>query len=217
MDLNKLKAEFPEESAALIAEGTKAEQSRREKIVAFRGINAEGDKAVEDAIASGKAYEDVSPSIQAAIARGNSPKAQADGENPPDLKTKTQENVAGAVAITDDDIQAAKTAHRAIHRGLDLLPARHVAFHRLGSAARPANAVRRGDAGCVIDVSDDHPASPFRQKLRGRFPDPRSPAGHQTDFTRKLHIGPRVRRTPQQSLTDNLDSDFRQRKPGTEC
>lgn len=104
MDSNQFKAENPDAYAAIkaegVAEGIKAEQSRREKIVAFRGINDDGDKAVEDAIASGKAYEEVSPSIQAAVLRGKT--AFADGENAPDFNARTPENGSG-VSATDSE------------------------------------------------------------------------------------------------------------------
>jgi ClpP class serine protease len=106
MDLNKLKAEFPEESAALVAEGMKAEQSRREKIVALKGANADGDKAVEDAIASGKSFDECFPAIQGAINRGKG--ANANGENAPDLPTKKQKTASGTLGLTDEDRQAAK-------------------------------------------------------------------------------------------------------------
>jgi ClpP class serine protease len=116
MDLNQLKAEHPDAYSAARAEGfadgIKAEQSRREKIVAFKGINADGDKAVEDAIASGKAYEDVGPSIQAAVLHGKG--ANANGENAADLKTKAQATASGSAGIpegmTAEDVEACRKA-----------------------------------------------------------------------------------------------------------
>jgi len=109
MDLAQLKAEHPDvyqtAKAEGIAEGMKAEQSRREKIVALRGANADGDKAVEDAIASGKSFEECFPAIQGAINRGKSP--NANGVNPPDLRTSTPETASGTSGLTEDDHKAA--------------------------------------------------------------------------------------------------------------
>lgn len=111
MDLNTLKAEHPEVYKAALAvgfeDGVKAEQSRREKMEAYLGINADGDKAIKDSIASGKSYEDCQASIQAAILRGNS--KNADGENPPDAKSKAQPTGSG-VDLTAEDFEAAKLA-----------------------------------------------------------------------------------------------------------
>jgi len=73
----------PEEIAALKAtayqEGINAERKRVNQLAAWKGQNADADKVVEEAVASGKTYDDVAPQLVAAVAKGNS--KQADGEN----------------------------------------------------------------------------------------------------------------------------------------
>lgn len=73
----------PEEIAALKAnayqEGIQAERKRVNNLAAWKGQNADADKVVEEAVASGKTYDDVAPQLVAAVAKGNS--KQADGEN----------------------------------------------------------------------------------------------------------------------------------------
>jgi len=98
MTLEQIKAEAPEIVAALHDEGVQAERKRVADLAAFRGINADGDKAVEEAIASGKSYAEVAPQIGAAVARGKS--KEADGDNAPDVETASAENASGANAST---------------------------------------------------------------------------------------------------------------------
>lgn len=108
MDIKQLKAEFPDLYQAVLDEGIKAEQTRREAIAAFMGINADGDKAVADAIASGKSFTDSFPTVQAAVMRGKSP--DANGDNPPDIVAKTPENGAGVSGFVNaEDAVWAKT------------------------------------------------------------------------------------------------------------
>src|SRR5574344_407218 len=70
--------------------GVKAERTRREQLSKFLGINADGDKAVMEAIASGKSFEDANAEIQAAVLKGKT--AAADGENAPDIRTQKTEH-----------------------------------------------------------------------------------------------------------------------------
>lgn len=89
MTLEEFKAANPEvlENFAKenFAEGVKAERARRNSLAAFMGINQEGDAAVEEAIASGKSFEEANPVIQAAILSG---KAKAENENAPSVVTE---------------------------------------------------------------------------------------------------------------------------------
>jgi ClpP class serine protease len=96
MTLDQLKAEHPDLVTALVTEGAQAERKRVSDLRAFSGINADGDKAVEEAVASGKTYNEVAALLAAAVSRGKS--AQADGENPPIVATKAQETGSGVGA-----------------------------------------------------------------------------------------------------------------------
>lgn len=106
-EITKLKAESPEIVAALHEEGVKAERKRREDLLTLRGNNAEGDKAVEAAIASGAAYADAMPVIMAATLKGTG------GDNPPLVTTAIPESGSGADSIPGlsvTDIAALKKA-----------------------------------------------------------------------------------------------------------
>jgi ATP-dependent protease ClpP protease subunit len=98
MDLPQLKAEHPEAYTAAKAEGIAEERARRESLIAFKGINTDGDRAAEEAIASGKAAMEATPAIMAAIAKGKSP--DADGDNPPSVSAKVPESAAGAASVS---------------------------------------------------------------------------------------------------------------------
>ena len=76
-----------------IAEGVAQERKRLEQLNAFRGINPDGDKAVDEAIRSGKSYSEAAPLIAAATAKGRG--READGENPPDVSTAAQATAGG--------------------------------------------------------------------------------------------------------------------------
>lgn len=80
--------------------GTQAERKRRDDLVAFRGINADGDKAVEEAIASGKTFADANPVIQAAILRGKTTDT-ADGENAPGVETASDKVPESGISAED--------------------------------------------------------------------------------------------------------------------
>jgi hypothetical protein len=98
----------PEEIAALKAaayqEGIQAERKRVAGLSAWKGINADADKAVEEAVAAGKSYDDVAAQLAAAVAKGNS--KQADGENAPAVATGTASTGAGVEGMTDEDREA---------------------------------------------------------------------------------------------------------------
>jgi len=106
MDITQLKAEHPDLVAQISAEaeanGITKERKRREQILALRGTNAEGDKAIEAAIASGESFPDASPGIMAAIIKGTG------GENPPPIVGAIPDTGSGASDLTADDIAAAK-------------------------------------------------------------------------------------------------------------
>jgi hypothetical protein len=98
----------PEEIAALKAaayqEGIQAERKRVSGLVAFKGINADCDKAVEEAVAAGKSYEDVAPQLAAAAAKGAS--KHANGDNAPEVQSGTVDTESGAVALSEEDKEA---------------------------------------------------------------------------------------------------------------
>ncbi len=112
MTLEELKRDHP----ALYAEATKAEREagkvegvtegvaqerkRVEQLSAFKGINADGDKAADAAIRDGKSYAEVAPLIAAATAKGKGP--TADGDNPPDVATAAQAAAGGAGMNAED-------------------------------------------------------------------------------------------------------------------
>lgn len=101
MDLVTLKAESPETYKAAFDEGVKAERTRREQLMAFIGINAEGDKAVSEAIANGKEYVEVAPILAAATARGA---AKPDtGENAPEVNGAKPVSVSGAAGSSAEE------------------------------------------------------------------------------------------------------------------
>jgi ATP-dependent Clp protease, protease subunit len=113
MDINQLKAELPDLYTQAKEVGAKEERERREALVAFSGINADGDRAVQEAIASGKSAIDAMPHIQAAIEKGRS--KNADGENAPAITTKPAATGSGAEGLTvegltAEDISALKKA-----------------------------------------------------------------------------------------------------------
>lgn len=102
MTLEKLKAEHPDLVTAMVTEGVQAERKRVADLRAFSGINADGDKAVEEAIASGKSYTEVAAQLSAAVMRGKS--KEADGDNPPVVGTQAQETGSGVHAGGDDSL-----------------------------------------------------------------------------------------------------------------
>ena len=83
--------------------GVQAERKRRDDLVAFRGINADGDKAVEEAIASGKTFADANPVIQAAVLRGKSTDT-ADGENAPGVGTASDKVIETPEGMSLEDV-----------------------------------------------------------------------------------------------------------------
>jgi len=116
MDLVTLKAESPETYKAAFDEGVKAERTRREQLMAFVGINAEGDKAVNEAVANGKEYAEVAPILAAATARGASKPDL--GENAPEVNgakpvsasgasghSENEEVVFKGLGLSDDDVK----------------------------------------------------------------------------------------------------------------
>lgn len=112
MTIEQIKAEAPDAAAALRDEGIQAERKRVAGLSAWKGINADADKAVEEAIAAGKSYEDVASQLAAAVAKGNS--REANGENADTVATGTAKNGANATApvsvagMSADDIAKLK-------------------------------------------------------------------------------------------------------------
>jgi ClpP class serine protease len=88
--------------------GIQAERKRVAGLSAWKGINADADKAVDEAVASGKNYDDVAAQLSAAVAKGNS--KQADGENAPDLNSGTAKNGANATASTIEGLSESDVA-----------------------------------------------------------------------------------------------------------
>jgi ATP-dependent protease ClpP protease subunit len=82
------------------AEGVTQERKRLEQLNAFRGKNADGDKAVDEAIRSGAVFADVAPLIAAAVMNGNG--KNADGDNPADVATAAQLAAGGAGMSAED-------------------------------------------------------------------------------------------------------------------
>ena len=110
MDLVTLKAESPETYKAAFDEGVKAERTRREQLMSFIGINAEGDKAVNEAVANGKEYAEVAPILAAATARGA---AKPDtGENAPEVNGAKPASISGASGHSENE--------EAVFKGLGL-------------------------------------------------------------------------------------------------
>ena len=110
MTLEELKKDHPDLYAAVakdareagkvegIAEGVAQERKRLEQLNAFRGINADGDKAVDAAIKDGKAYADVAPLLSAAVAKGSG--KNPDGDNPPDVATAAAQSGGGVTGMS---------------------------------------------------------------------------------------------------------------------
>lgn len=98
MTLDQLKAEHPDAYKEARAEGIQAERERVAHLSAFEGINAETDKAVKEAVASGKTYAEVSPIITAAVARGS----KLDAENAPLVESGAAANAGGVGDVLDD-------------------------------------------------------------------------------------------------------------------
>ncbi len=88
------KAEHEAGKVEGVTEGVAQERKRVEQLSAFKGNNADGDKAVDEAIRTGKSYADVAPLISAAITKGAG--KNADGDNPADVATAGQAAAGGA-------------------------------------------------------------------------------------------------------------------------
>lgn len=109
MTLEELKAQNPEVYQAAVAEGKtagiKAEQDRIRELAAWKGVNADVDKVVEEASAKGQTYSEVASQLAAAAARGQK---ALNGDNPPSAQTATS-TPSGVTTdgVTADDIKAA--------------------------------------------------------------------------------------------------------------
>lgn len=107
MTIDQIKAEAPEAAAALRDEGVQAERKRVAGLNAWKGINADADRAVEEAIAAGKTYDEVASQLAAAVMKGNS--KAADGDNAPVVASAVASNGAGVEGSLDEhDREAAK-------------------------------------------------------------------------------------------------------------
>jgi len=90
--------------SAARTEGMKAEAVRRDGLTAFLGKTKEGDRAVAEAIASGKSVNDAMPALIAATI----PSSLAN-DNAPEIHGKTPDTVAGTDGLTEDDHKAMDT------------------------------------------------------------------------------------------------------------
>lgn len=86
--------------------GIDAEKKRTTGLNAWKGLNADADKVVDDAIAQGKSYDDVAPQLAAAVAKGKT--KEADGDNPPLVQSGTAPNASGVTGLDQKDSEAAK-------------------------------------------------------------------------------------------------------------
>lgn len=106
MTIEEIKAQHPEVEEALKAEfenGVKAERNRRDALSKYRGINADGDNAVEEAIASGVSVEDAMSTINAAVLKG---KADPQTENAPAISTaENDDSAAYGTEISAEDAE----------------------------------------------------------------------------------------------------------------
>lgn len=107
MDLATLKADHPDAYQEAHAEGRAAEKKRRDELSAFLGINAEGDKIVNEALASGADYASLSAKLTAATVRGS---ASTDGDNPPAVTSPAPASSGGVSEFTPEEVAAYKKA-----------------------------------------------------------------------------------------------------------
>lgn len=95
MDKKTLEKEHPEVFAEVVEIGAKKERDRVAALVKWQDADAENPRVqaiVKDAIASGKNEAEVMP--QLLVALKDAPKK--DGDNPPEVKTKTAQTATGA-------------------------------------------------------------------------------------------------------------------------
>jgi ATP-dependent Clp protease, protease subunit len=104
MTIETVKAEAPDVANALRDEGIQAERKRNAELAHWEGHNADADRIVKEARASGKYASEIMSQLVSAVAKGNG--KQADGENAPVIATKTVETGAGVDALTADDREA---------------------------------------------------------------------------------------------------------------
>lgn len=107
MTLNEYKAQAPEHAEALRDEGRMQERQRVAALDAWAGINADVDRIVAEAKASGKTYNDVASQLNAASIKGKAA-PETNGENPPAVNTSVPDTVSGASGFTAEDEKAAK-------------------------------------------------------------------------------------------------------------
>jgi ClpP class serine protease len=104
--LDELKAENPNLYAQAVEvgkkEGIQAERKRREDFSHWKNVNAETALIAEEAIASGKTYDEVAARLQASAAKGKTPESAL--ENAPDVASGTYQG------FSEDDKAAAKMA-----------------------------------------------------------------------------------------------------------
>jgi ClpP class serine protease len=100
--LEKIKAENPDIAATLREEGIQAERKRVSTLSKWRGMGPETDKIADEAILSGKDYNDVNSELQRAALKIQSGKS--DGENAPQINT-TQ---IATSSLSAEDKEAAK-------------------------------------------------------------------------------------------------------------
>lgn len=105
MTIENVRAEAPDVAAALRDEGVQTERRRVANLSAWKGINAEADKVVDEAIAGGKTYEDVAAQLAAAAAKGKAAQP-AGGDNPPEVPSGAAMNASGATGLDELDREA---------------------------------------------------------------------------------------------------------------
>lgn len=98
MDQELLKAEYDKGVQA----GIEKERVRVARLHEFRGLSAKADQVIEEAVASGAAYDDIAPKLTAAAAQGRAPA----GDNPPVVQTALQDTASGVDPLTADDMEA---------------------------------------------------------------------------------------------------------------
>lgn len=94
-EVNMTEQEEAALKAAAYQEGIQAERKRVNGLTAWREINADTARIADEAIASGKSYDDVAAQLGAAAAKGKNAPAAA-GENAPAVSTGVPATASGA-------------------------------------------------------------------------------------------------------------------------
>lgn len=98
MTLDQIKAEMPDIVAALRDEGIQEERKRVSDLTAWRGINKEVDRAIEEAVASGKTYSDIASQLAALASKTEA----SDVGNAPAVPTAAPATASGVETEEDE-------------------------------------------------------------------------------------------------------------------